>query len=262
MKNYFLLSGLKKWSGLFILPSAIMRSVILGSVFILITNTLLMPAMASTSITAPAATSVPKTHEARVALFQQAVADDLAGKNSSARGAWDALKGSDLAEQSAVPSAINLISLGQFDAAKKAFDALAVNHDTRVSDYASLWQLWLTARTHTGTSTSLKKKLARMASAMNVSSSSQQALVRLYEGKGSTDAAFAAIAAISGTDELQRRDALTETTFFTVGYLQYVARDNKAALQLYEREQNQLNSTSLETPLINKAAATLQAAKR
>lgn len=262
MKNYFLLSDVKKRSGLFFSSSAIMRSVILSTVFILSAHTLLVPAMASTSNTSHAADSAPKAHEARVALFQQAVADDLTGKNSSARGAWDALKDTDVAEQSAVPSAINLVALGQFDAAEKAFDALAVNHDARVSDYARLWQLWLTARTHTGTSTSLKKTLARMASPMNVSSSSQQALVRLYAGKGSIDAAFAAIAAMPGTDELQRRDALTEITFFTGGYLQYVARDNKAALQLYEREQNQLNSTSLETPLINKAAVTLQAAKR
>lgn len=202
-----------------------------------------------------------KTHEGRLSLFQQAVIDDLAGKNSEARKAYDALKGSDMSAQIAVPSAVNSVAMGQFDVAKPAFDALATSPNTRERDYAHLWQLWLTARTYTGNPEPLKKELARQASGMNTHSPSQQALVRLYTGTGSTDAVFSAIAAMPGTDELQRRDALTEATFFIGGYLQYVARNNKAALELYEREQSQLNNTSLENPLINKAAATLQALK-
>ncbi|WMY73539.1 hypothetical protein RHD99_19120 [Buttiauxella selenatireducens] len=264
MKNSFWLSDFGKQTELITSISAIARSVIFGSVFILATNTVLQPVMASTDTTnskVSESLSVPQTKEARVALFQQAVADDLAGRNSAARKAWDVLKNTDMAAQSAVPSAINLAALGKFDAASTAFDALTASSNTRESDYARLWQLWLTARTHVGKSAALKKELAILASGMNVSSPGQQALIRLYAGKGSTDAVFAAIAAMPGTDELQRRDALTEATFFTGGYLQFVTHDNKAALQLYEREQNHLNSTSLETPLINKAAATLQAAK-
>lgn len=264
MKNSFLLSGLRKQTELTTSISTVARSVILSSVFIVAANLVSLPVIASTDTTNSMVSetlSAPNNKDARVALFQQAVADDLAGRNSAARKVWDALKSTDMAEQSAVPSAINLVALSKFDAARNAFDALTASSNPRESDYARLWQLWLTARTYVGKPAALKKELAILASGMNVSSPGQQALIRLYAGKGSTDAVFAAIAAMPGTDELQHRDALTEATFFTGGYLQFVTHDNKAALQLYEREQSQLNSTSLEKPLINKAAATLQAAK-
>jgi len=264
MKNSFSLADCKKRTSLILSASTVARSIILGSVFIVAANTVIQPVIASTNTTPSLITetvNAPKTHEARVALFQQAVADDLAGRNSSARKAWDALMDTDMTAQIAVPSAINLVALGKFDAANKAFDALTASKDARERDYAHLWQLWLTARTSAGKSAAVKKELAILASGMNVSSPGQQALIRLYAGKGSTDAVFAAIAAMPGTDEIQRRDALTEATFFTGGYLQFVTHDNKAALVLYQREQNQLNSTSLERPLIQKAAATLQATK-
>lgn len=202
--------------------------------------------------------ATPTTQAERVALFQQAIADDLATRPELARQAYDALKGSDMATQIAVPSAINLVALGQFSAARQAFNAVAASHNVYERDYAQLWQLWLTARTYSGKTQALKKELARMASGMNVRSPSQQALVRLYAGQDSAEAVFAAIAALPGSDELQRRDALTEATFFTGGYLLFVAHNHSAALQLYRREQNQLNSTSLERPLIDLTAATLQ----
>lgn len=244
--------------------SKIFRSVIMGSVFIMAAHSVFHPAFANknTQVTANSPQAkVQKRNAEHVALFQQAINDDLAGRNASARKVYDTLAGTEMATQIAVPLAINLVALGQFDAADEAFGVIATSDNARERDYAHLWQLWLTARTYVGKPTALKKELAILASGMNVSSAGQQALVRLYEGKGSTDAVYAAIAAMPGTDELQRRDALTEATFFIGGYQQYVARDNKAALELYEREQNQLNSTSLERPLINKAAATLQAAQ-
>lgn len=261
MKKSFLLHQIRKYIGLFKENIPCVRPAIFGSI-IIATSYLILPVMAngaSASITQNI--SPPATHQTRVALFNQAIADDLSGHNQAARKVYDDLTGSDMSAEIAVPSAINLVALGKFDAAEKAFDGLAASADARVSDYAHLWQLWLSARTHAGKPASLKKELAMLTSGMDASSPSQQALIRLYSGKGSTEAVFAAIAAMPGTDELQRRDALTEATFFTGGYLQYVARNNKAALGLYEREQNQLNSTSLERPLIIKAAASLQAAK-
>lgn len=228
---------------------------------VLLTASLFVPCAESQSSYAVQTVKTPPTLVDQAMLFQQAVANDLAGHNHEARMAYDALKNTDMAMQAAVPSAINFAALGQFDAASKAFEQLAASHDTRSSDYAKLWQLWLIARTHTGKPASLKKELARLASGMNLSSPGQQALVRLYAGSGSIDAAFAAVAAIPGINELQRRDALTETIFFTGGYLQYVARNNKAALQFYEREQNKLNNTSLESPLINAAITSLHADK-
>jgi hypothetical protein len=219
------------------------------------------PSIPATTQTDVATLATPASQADRVALFQQAIADDLAGRPTVARPAYDALENTDMAAQVAIPSAINLVTLGKFDAARQAFNTVAASSNVYERNYAQLWQLWLTARTYNGPPQALKKELARMASGMNLRSPSQQALVRLYAGQESVDAVFAAIAALPGNDDLQRRDALTEATFFTGGYLQFVAHNNKAALQLYKREQNQLNSTSLESPLINLIAATLQISK-
>ncbi|MCD1125898.1 hypothetical protein LPW36_07750 [Jinshanibacter sp. LJY008] len=204
---------------------------------------------------------VQKSLVDRELLFQQAVTDDLAGHHLEARKLYDALKSTDLDEQIAVPSAINLAALTQYQASLKEFDALALSHDVRVSDYAHLWQLWLTARIHTGDIVALKEKLTHMASGMKVSSPSQQALVRLYSGDGDINTVLIAIKAMSCTDELQCRDARTVATFFIGGYLQFVEHDDKAALQWYEHQQNELNNTSLETPLIFQTITSLKAVK-
>jgi hypothetical protein len=238
----------------FIPRRLMLKALLMLACFVLINSTV---AEASSDFT-PTELSQLGSHNSRLTLFQQAVADDLVGKNNDARKAYDALKGTDLSAQIAVPSAVNRIALGQFDEAKQAFDTLSTSQNDRERDYAHLWQLWLAARMNPNT---LKKKLDLLTSVMNASSPYQQALIRLYAGTGSADEVFATLAVMPGTDELQRRDALTVATFFIGGYLQYVARDNKAALELYKREHNHLNNTSLETPLVNKAAATLQAMK-
>ncbi|WP_157952941.1 hypothetical protein [Limnobaculum parvum] len=197
----------------------------------------------------------------RELMFQQAIVSDLAGRHIEARKIYDALKGTDLDEQIAVPSAINLAAIEQFKASLNEFDRLALSRDARVSEYAHLWQLWLTARMYTGETAPLKAKLNSMASGMKMSSPSQQALVRLYSGDGDMNATISAISAIPCTDELQCRDAKTVATFFIGGYLQYVEHDGKAALQWYEHKQNELNNTSLETPLIIKTLTSLKAVK-
>lgn len=199
--------------------------------------------------------ATPASPAARTELFQRAVADDLAGRHASARSAYDALKDSEMATQIAIPSAINLVALGQFSAARQAFDAVTASGNAHEQDYAHLWQLWLTARTYNGQPQELKKELARMASAMNVSSPNLRELVRLYAGQSSVEATFAVVATLPASDELQRRDALTEVIFFSGSYLQFVAHNEPAAQELYKRTKNQLNSTSLERPLINLPAA-------
>ncbi|MBK5145673.1 hypothetical protein I2494_18525 [Budviciaceae bacterium BWR-B9] len=128
--------------------------------------------------------AVQKSSMDRGLMFQQAVGSDLAGRHIEARKLYDALKGTDLDEQISVPSAINLAAIEQFNASLKEFDGLALSRDTRVSDYAHLWQLWLTARMYTGENSALKKKLNNMASGMRMSSPTQQAIVRLYSGDG------------------------------------------------------------------------------
>lgn len=265
MKKLFLLIAGGEAVCLNFIRFFISRRVIFSSVLILAVSADIQSVMANTNTSNSfdvKTVSEPKTPEERMSLFRKAVDDDLSGHHKTARKIWDVLVDTDMAAHVAVPSAINLVALGKFDEASKAFDAISVSHNAHERDYAHLWQLWLTARTYVGKPTGLKNELAILASGMKASSPNQQALIRLYSGKGTIDEVFALIAAMPGTDELQRRDALTEATFFAGGFQQYVARDGQAALQLYEREQNQMNSTSLERPLINKATENLQAAKK
>ena len=203
----------------------------------------------------------PATHHAAyVAVFKDAVANDLTGYPQVARKDYDLLKGTELETQSATPSAINLAVLNQFDAAKAAFGKIAAAKSTQEAQYANLWQLWLTARTWTGSPASLQKQLAKTAAKYHFTYPRYQAIANLYAGKGSPEAIFSAVKSMPEDSLLAKGDAYTEATFFTGSYLQYVAHNNNAALKLYEREQVHLNNTSLEKPLINTATATLLAA--
>lgn len=238
-----------------------LNAVILGLLSVWTGATLAVPTDATRPVpvvkaqSAVEALATPNSPAARAELFRQAIADDLAARPASARRAYDALQGSDLATQIAIPSAINLVALGQFSAARRAFDAVAASGSVPEQDYAHLWQLWIIARTHSGQPQALKKELARMASGMHVSSPNLQALVRLYAGQGSVEATFAAVATMPVSNELQKSDALTEATFFSGSYLQFVAHNEPAAQALYKKYKNQLNSTSLERPLITLPAA-------
>lgn len=199
-------------------------------------------------------------HAAYVAVFKDAVANDLTGFPKVARQGYDALRGTELEAESATPSAINLVALNQFGAAKKAFGNIATVKKTQEEQYANLWQLWLTARTWTKSPAALQKQLTKDAAKYHFTYPRYQAIAALYAGKGTSDAIFTAVTSVPGASLLATGDAYTEATFFAGGYLQYVKHNNNAALQLYEREQIHLNNTSLEKPLINTATATLLAA--
>lgn len=234
------------------------RVLMFGSVIALGGSVLTLPAMAQDK-SRPITTLVSSAELQQQ--FEQAIADDLAGRPADARKIYDTLAGSVIRNQIAVPSAINLAALGKFDDAYRAFEKLTASLDTYEHDYACLWTLWLTARTAKDPSAKLNNSLSRMAGVIKLSAPWHQAIVNLYAGTGSVEAVFAAVAAMPGNDEQQRRNALTEATFFAGGYLQYVKHNGNAALQLYQREQNHLNSTSLELPLIEKATTTLLAVK-
>lgn|GEM_PF-1322782 len=198
-------------------------------------------------------------HLAYSTVFNDAVANDLNGNPQAARQGYDLLLGTEFAGQVATPSAINLAVLNRFDESKTAFRHLADGKNTQEAQYASLWQLWLTARTWTGSSAALQKQLTKDTAKYHFTYPRYQAIARLYAGKGSPDAIFSAVKSMPETSPLAKGDAVTEATFFTGGYLQYVAHNNNAAQKLYEREKNALNRTSLEKPLIDKATATLLA---
>lgn len=190
------------------------------------------------------------------AIFQQALADDAAGRHEQARKWFDALQGTELQVESAVPSAVNLAAIGRFADAKRAFGELAKSTDVRVSSYAKFWQLWLIARTHSGKSSVLQKRLVAPAKDIQAKDGSAKALAALYAGKGSVNEVFAAIDAKHFSSEVLRQDARAEAAFFVGGYLQYVRQDKTAALNLYRRELP-FASASIERPLIKQAMAAL-----
>ncbi|MBO3278129.1 hypothetical protein [Pseudomonas schmalbachii] len=196
-----------------------------------------------------------------LAIYKQAVADDAAGRHEQARKWYDALQGTQLNTDSAVPSAVNLAVLGRFADARKAFDAIASSGgNPRDVGYAQLWQLWLTARDG-GEPAALERTLANASAKVEAANPQQQALADLYAGKGSVEAVYAAIDAMSVTDELFRRDARAEAAFFAGGYLQYVRQDKPSALRLYQRELPQ-SSVSVERPLLEQVIAALQTVSR
>jgi len=236
----------------------LLLSVFLAFSHIAVANDQVNPTVSSEVQPGPAS-DMAAQHASYDAVFKQAVADDLAGKPQSARKGYDVLQGTEYDAQIATPSAVNLAVLGQFDAAKKAFHKIAAGPATQEAQYASLWQLWLTARTWTGSPAALQKQLAKAAANYRFTFPRYQAIANLYAGKGSPEAIFSAVKAMPDTRLLAKGDAYTEATFFTGGYLQYATQNNNAALQLYEREQVHLNNTSLEKPLIDTATAALLA---
>jgi tetratricopeptide (TPR) repeat protein len=203
----------------------------------------------------------PSDRKAPPVIFEQALLDDAQGRHAQARQGYDHLQDGPLAKAVAVPSAVNLVAVGQFRQARQAFKQLGSGQDPYVAGYAQLWQLWLMARTGKGGSAIQQVKLAEAASRLHAASPQQQAIGRLYAGEGSVEAVFAAIDSMNLADPLQRRDARSEAAFFAGGYLQYVRRDYPAALRLYRQELSQPGA-SIERPLLEKALAALPVATR
>jgi len=214
------------------------------------------PALAGNATSRVQDESTAVAREKMEAIFQLALADDVAGRHGQARKWFDALQSTELQEASAVPSAVNLAVLGRFEDAKSAFDKLASNPDSRVSSYAKLWQLWLFARTHAGKPSALQKQLIAPAKAIKAKDAPAKALAALFAGKGSASEVFAAIEAESFPSEALRQDARAEAAFFVGGYLQYVRQDKTAALKIYRHELPSSNA-SIERPLIKQAIEAL-----
>ncbi|TNV20479.1 hypothetical protein FH968_10780 [Buttiauxella sp. B2] len=235
------------------LPGVI-RILLIGSLSLMAASYFVEVAQASSGNKKPTQVSAtPQTQENRIAMFNQAVANDLAGRPTAARRAYDTLKGTELDSQIAVPSAVNFVALGRFAEASKAFDALTLSPNVRDRDYARLWQLWLNARTGQKAHGNKKDTVG----AISLAQPNEQAIANLYTGKGSVEAVFSAVKAMSFTTELERSDALTEATFFTGTWLLYVKHDNAAAKNLFDQNRSQLNNVSLETPFITKEMAAL-----
>lgn len=204
----------------------------------------------------------PLNQSVDIARFQQAIAEDLSGHPSAARSIYDVLKDTEMSDQIAVPSAINLAVLGRLDEARSAFAGIALSKDRHEANYAQLWLLWIAARTNGGKAILLRQQLGEMAKGSQMALPYQQAIAELYAGRGNAGAAFQAIEAMPNLSDLERQNFITEATFFTGGYLRYVNQDNQAALRLFKRYQGQLCLLSLERPLINTAIAELTTARQ
>jgi hypothetical protein len=183
------------------------------------------------------------------AAFDQALVDDASGQPIEARKRYDLLRGTEMEHAAAVPSAVNLVVLGRFNDARKAFLTLAGDADPSEAIYAQLWGLWLDARTWRGDLDSLRKKLARDTVGLRASDAYQQALLNLYAGQGSVDAVFAAIEATMPKNSAKWCDARGKAAVFVGGYLQYALGDTARARSLYRRELPQ-SGASMERPLI------------
>lgn len=190
-------------------------------------------------------------------VYQQAVLDDLAGRPAQARKGYDAIAQFSLPDM-AVPSAVNYVALGDLAQARTAFTTLAGSTDSREADYAQLWNIWLMARTSRTNKEALQQQLLKQVMQYQWHSHYEQAVADLYSGSGSLNAIYAAVEEIPLDQVIKKQDALTETTFFAAGYLQYVNKDNQAALKLIDSNQAKLSSLSLERPLIDRERASLE----
>lgn len=193
-------------------------------------------------------------------VLSQALADDHAGEHQRARAWYDALQGTGLAVESAVPSAVNLVVLGRYDEARKAFGAIASSGNARDAAYAQLSLLGLTARTWQGKPAGLRKQLAAQAAGLRGNDLLHQRLFDLYAGKASAEQVLD-IAQAMGGDPAAVEDRLAEAGYYVGIWQQYVAKNPTAAVGLY-RQALAHASASIEHPLIEQALGQSQAASR
>jgi hypothetical protein len=193
-------------------------------------------------------------------VFNQALADDGAGQHQRARAWYDALKGTELATESAVPSAVNLVALGRLDEARKAFGDIASGGDPRDATYAQLSLLGLTARTWTGKPALLRQQLATQAAGLQGNDLLHQRLFDLYAGKASVEQVMD-IALAMGGNEAMLADRQAEAGYFAGLWQQYGQQDSLAAAKLYQFASTHA-SASIERPLLEQAQAALATSSR
>lgn len=199
--------------------------------------------------------------KAPIVTFQQAVKDDLAGYHSEARQKYDELANSALMGAIAVPSAVNLVALGRYDDAHKAFSLLKQNGNGRERDYALLWDLWLTARTWQGGRAALEKALTDKTTNYKWFSTYELAIASIYAGKGSAKDIFPLIDGIAFDQAEEKADVVTQAVFFVGGYYRYVMNQPQKAQELYDNYASRLNINSLERNLIIREQQSLRAPK-
>jgi len=199
------------------------------------------------------------------ALAEQAFIEDAAGRHMRARQFYDALKGSDQAALIAVPSAVNLVALGRFEQAGKAFAQLRKSSpNPQVQAYAGFWTLWLSARQASDAGlkpAAAKARVEKLARAIKPATEQQRTLLALFLGKTDSSALFAEIDAQQVPDAV-KRDLRTEAGLFAGGYLDYVRQDHAGALRLYERALQQSRPTAMERPQLIQSSRALQLSSR
>lgn len=185
------------------------------------------------------------------AILTQAINDDLAGVPQLARKGYDSLVNTSSASDAAVPSAINYVSLDKPDVALKAFQAIQLGGSVRDAQYARLWQARLLMQKNKGKTKPLIETLKPILTTA-WGSAHEKAIAALFIGQGSVDDIYSAIMDQENQSAEQMRDAITESTFFAAGYLQFIKHDNAAANKLYQQYHLVFNRESLEAPLITR----------
>ncbi|UTJ49481.1 hypothetical protein NLZ15_10890 [Atlantibacter subterranea] len=200
----------------------------------------------------PLATQVIDTK----AIFSQAIDDYFSGRNREAQKGYERLGNTEYAAISAVPAAVNLVALGQYSEAQKAFANIKNSSSVRDREYAQLWDLWLTAKQWKGSDKELNKELKRLVYSQTWHLPFEKSIAGLYAGRETVDSVFSAVSAFNA-DAAQQQDARAEATFFAGGYLQNVKHNSASAKQLFNDNLSKLNSVSLERPFIDRECAPL-----
>lgn len=190
------------------------------------------------------------------AIFNQAINDYFSGRNSEAKKGYERLNDTDYAAISAVPAAVNLVAMGQYSQAQKAFMDIKSSSSVRDREYAQLWDLWLTVKQWKGSDKELNKELKRLVYSQTWHLPFEKSIAGLYAGRETVDSVFSAVSAFNA-DAAQQQDARAEATFFAGGYLQNVKHNSASAKQLFNDNLNKLNSVSLERPFIDRECASL-----
>lgn len=227
---------------------------------VLLSGLLLLCDQSAMAASSPSAGHITLSQSAQQEMFQQALNSDAQGNPQQARQFFDALLGTRIEHQAAVPSAVNFINLGKYPEAREKFRAITVTGTPRDATYAHLWLLWLTARTWEGKPADLQAELVRQASGIHANDAVHQHLIDLYAGKGDVETVMTAVASTGG-DEASRNDLFTEAAFFVGGWQQYIGHTPNAAQQLYQRALP-LSAASIERPQLEQAIAALQTASR
>lgn len=124
-------------------------------------------------------------------------------------------------------------------------------------DYATLWRLWLTAKSRSVDGLRPDTAITTLIQTANVSTPYHEEMLRLWWGKGHWQRILAAINGMKISDE-EKETFLTEAHFFAAGYYRYMKRDTETALELLNAENARPFNGCIERLFIRKEIGELK----